>query len=371
MNTLSLYNFKCFSSLNLNLGRLTVLAGENGAGKSTVIQSLLLLRRIYDRQKNSERDLQIKHYVDLNNEYYCFGGVGNIQCQSSLSNEIGISFSDDFGNIINAVLNSNDDYHLGLKIDAFVCNGETPINKKEFYYLNAERLGPRLVQGIKHLSYLNVGIKGEYTGQILGDTDYSFGFKVIEERLFSGKSNSRLLTQVNAWLGDILPNVEVEANYSRETLSSQIRIKNSYSKKNAVLSTNIGFGISYLLPIIVQCLIAEPKSLLIIENPEAHLHPAAQSKLGYFLSKIANSGVNLLVETHSEHVIHGMQLSVIDKTIDADLININFFSNLNEEQPTVKEIKLNDSAELSNWPKGFFDQSQIDLRKLFLMRNGS
>ena len=116
---------------------------------------------------------------------------------------------------------------------------------------------------------------------------------------------------------------------------------------------------------------------MIVENPEAHLHPSAQSKIGQFLAVIALSGVNVIVETHSDHVINGIQIATARRTISKEYVTINFFSKgenqqaenqTKNRQPIITEITINEKGELSRWPKGFFDQTQIDYVKLLDLR---
>src|SRR5260370_36481781 len=74
--------------------------------------------------------------------------------------------------------------------------------------------------------------------------------------------------------------------------------------------TSVGFGITYALPIVVAVLSAHPGSLVIIENPEAHLHPRGQVKMGELLCQASAAGIQILIETHSDHVLNGIRLAV-------------------------------------------------------------
>lgn len=97
-----------------------------------------------------------------------------------------------------------------------------------------------------------------------------------------------------------------------------------------------------------------------VENPEAHLHPAGQSRLGGFLARVAGSGVQVLIETHSDHVVNGVRLAVAaERTIAADDTIVHFFG---EGEPAV--IELNEHGRLTEWPDGFFDQIENDLGRL-------
>ena len=174
-----------------------------------------------------------------------------------------------------------------------------------------------------------------------------------------------------------MPEVSVSGRIDHQMQCAQIIVENHYTKGDPVIATNIGFGISYVLPIIVTGLIAKPGTIMIVENPEAHLHPSAQSKIGQFLAVIAQSGVNVIVETHSDHVINGIQIATARRTISKEYVTINFFSKgenqqaenqTKNRQPIITEITINEKGELSRWPKGFFDQTQIDYVKLLDLR---
>lgn len=79
---------------------------------------------------------------------------------------------------------------------------------------------------------------------------------------------------------------------------------------NAYRSTNVGFGLTYSLPIFVAVLSSRPGSLILLENPEAHLHPKGQSRLGEFLAIAASQGIQIVAETHSDHVLNGVRVAV-------------------------------------------------------------
>lgn len=375
MENLIIKNFKCFREANIPLNQLTIFAGANGYGKSSAIQALLYLRRtiehcakwndhIYVYEESNGLNVQL-------NDAYCLllGDSSQVLSQNSAENFI-----------ILGLYNDEKKFHVKYEVEDSKLhltpievinqrNTESQIFMQEFYYLNAERIGPRIKQEIKFYDFPNTGFQGEQTAQLLGDTNFNYSFKVDEKRKFPQIESARLEQQVNAWLNDLMPEVKVTASYDTASLSAQIRVNNSFAKNNAVIAPNIGFGISYVLPIIVTGLIAKEGSYMIVENPEAHLHPSAQSKIGRFLAMIANAGVRVIVETHSDHVINGMQLATIKNEIKPEHITINFFSHIkNCQQPELDSISINSKGELSSWPRGFFDQTQLDYAELFKLR---
>lgn len=166
-----------------------------------------------------------------------------------------------------------------------------------------------------------------------------------------------------------MPGVSISAKYETTTGTAQIRVENDFTKGESVIAPNVGFGISYVLPILVTGLIAKEGCFMVVENPEAHLHPSAQSRIGRFLSIIAASGVKVIVETHSDHILTGIQIAAASSILDPSLVTINFFSQKKDlQQPKVETIEIGQLGELSKWPNGFFDQSQTDYRELLKLR---
>lgn len=390
MLSLNIKNFKCFHDVAVPINRLTVLTGANGNGKSTAIQSLLFLRQTIEHcairsKSNSSYSLNKLNGLNVElNGSYCLN-LGNSAYTIPVdSNETNISIGlSDEQNEFNVVYSINNGNELWLTpIDPLTNHYKNnPLNYQEFYYLNAERIGPRLTQNIKFYDYPNVGFKGEYTAQIICDLNYKL--KIDENRINTDYvQGNRFEHQINSWLEFILGNVAILPFYDEKTHTARIEVENSYSKGNPVVPTNTGFGISYSLPIIVTGLMAKKDRFLIVENPEAHLHPSAQSKMGYFLAVIANAGVRVIIETHSDHIINGIQIAVAEKKINNKDVSINYFNRVIQSeaerledkvlgiknQPELQIIQVSDKGELTHWPSGFFDQSQIDFTKLIQLR---
>ncbi len=380
MSHLELENFKCFTNKTIPLNKLTILAGANGGGKSTVIQALLFLRRTIEHCAKWEGDNKNRYYyletnglnVELNGSYCLALGTSDliIPKENPSADFCSISFAN-YSESFQVVYEISEETNLWLKpieVHNMMVQNEM-LFIQEFYYLNAERLGPRITQSVKFFDYPNAGYQGEFVAQLISDTESNYKFEVDEKRRNGNSKSKRLEQQVNAWLNELMPGVSITANYDKATHSAQIRVYNYYTKGDTTISTNIGFGISYVLPIIVTGLIARRGSLMIVENPEAHLHPSAQSKIGQFLAKIANAGVNIIVETHSDHFVNGIQITCAKKEISNEDVTINFFSQKEgNKQPEIETISITEKGELSSWPKGFFDQSQKDFAELFKFR---
>lgn len=375
MNYLKISQFKCFVDAVINLNHLTVMAGSNGNGKSTAVQALLYFRRTIEHcaeWKNGEYQLNKLNGLNVQlNGAYCLalGNSSFVINRTTDENEITIGIYDEKEEISVTYDVDNREAKLFLtpreiyKTD----KPQFPIFKQEFYYLNAERFGPRVNQQLQFFDYPNAGWQGETTAQLIGlENGY---YKVEDERRFDNTQTNFLIDQVNNWLGFIMKGVKVRVETNSNTLSAQVLIENQFTVSDPTLSTNLGFGISYILPIIATGLTAKKGSYFIVENPEAHLHPSAQSKIGRFLAMVANSGVNVIIETHSDHLINGIQIAVAEKKINNRAVTINFFSHQDESiQPEIQPITVTPKGELSEWPKGFFDQTQIDFAELFKLR---
>lgn len=377
---IKIINFKCFVEVDIPLNRLTVMAGANGNGKSTSIQALLFLRKTieeyfsklagYYYAEFTEEEEIINAPVSLNTGYSLnIGNSGHITNRSVGKSEFSLGVFNEEKEIIADYFAEIGGNSLFVNIEKItgVEAGDLPILKNEFYYLNAERIGPRISQSMQSLEYPHAGYQGENTAHLIAAYDYAY--EVEDNRKHPKSRSPRISQQVNAWLDELMPGVNVTAVENTDTLTAQLKVENYYTKGDPTLATNIGFGISYVLPIIVTGLIAAKGSYFIVENPEAHLHPSAQSKIGQFLAMVANAGVNVIVETHSDHLINGIQVAAAKQEIKSDLITINFFNQRGSAiQPEIESISLNEKGELSKWPKGFFDQTQIDFAELFKAR---
>ena len=124
---------------------------------------------------------------------------------------------------------------------------------------------------------------------------------------------------------------------------------------------NVGFGLTQVLPIIVATLVAQKDDLLLIENPEVHLHPIGQAKMGMFLAEAANAGIQVLVESHSDHVFNGIRRAVKSNAIAHDKVSLNFFRPRGEEGEQFTSPTLDAEGKIDHWPPGFFDQIDMDL----------
>lgn len=368
--------FKCFRHACFDLNRITVLCGSNGSGKSSVIQSVLLMRLAIEnalpvKENQYYYNDSVIVRVPLNGAYeLSLGVVDDIVNSAQLELRIGDylfqidnSKNADMQDVLPLQLRKDPDIHADC------------IGMKAFYYLHAERLGPRYISDCRSGAFLNCGCKGENTAYVFATYETGF-FKVDKRRRHPGTPTDNFRMQVDAWLDYICPGITLMVE-SAGKLNSQIRLRNKNLNNVNSAATNIGFGISYLLPVLITGLIAEEGTMFIVENPEAHLHPQAQSRLGYFLGFVAGSGVRVIVETHSEHVINGIRRVCLTPScaLNTPDVNIYFFDagefgtkSTADDQPeneaTSKLITIEPNGDLSSFPVNFFDQTRQDLLEI-------
>ena len=360
---LTLHNFKCFNDAELSLKNLTLVTGKNAAGKSTVLQSLLLLKQSYEMRYLQDGQLCFsEQLVDL--EDYA----------STYSNEPDVE-----DGAFYIVVEDEDDGRWAFTVDEGETGGkivachseqskplsECPLFDESMLYLNAERLGPRT----SHVRKTKRSRLESRVGDIHGDGAVSLFYDSIDKPLpVEGMRHVRggndLAGQINAWMNEILGQETIlSADADPSTIYLKYGLMNGEGVEMRVSPTNTAFGHSYVFPIVVAVMTAPAGSLILLENPEAHLHPAAQVKMGRFLSLAAANGIQLLVETHSDHLLNGIRLSVCHKTewgggvLSPGLTNVYYFEE-DEGQAfrhRYREIEINEDGKLSDWPKDFMD----------------
>ena len=136
---------------------------------------------------------------------------------------------------------------------------------------------------------------------------------------------------------------------------------------NRFKAENVGFGITYVLPVVLALLKSKPGDLLIIENPESHIHPRGQVILGRLMSIAAMSGVQIIVETHSDHIINGIRVAVKENLIAKNKALIYYFEKViesDEQYSKITNIEIDEKGELSEYPKDMLDEWNDQLMKL-------
>ena len=366
ITSLHLVNFKPFANQLLEFKKLTLFSGLNSTGKSSVMQSLLLLRQSYQQGLLPEKGLA------LNGDFVNIGTAQDALFEGAKEDFIGFDI----------VWENNSEgrwrFKYDKEIDVLNIDSE-PVSLEvyksnlfgnNFHYLQAERIGPRPFNKMSDYQvrqFGQLGIKGEYAAHFLAIN----GQKVIPNSSLSHpdvKEKSRnpqqrpkksmdLIDQVEAWMGEISPGTRLKID---PKLDIDLMIfQYFYGDSNPYRATNVGFGISYILPIIVAALASTPGTIILIENPEAHLHPKGQVKMGQLLALAASGGVQVVIETHSDHVLNGIRLAVHGGKIDPKDVRLHYFQRQNKEGQAVTEVispRINRNGRIDRWPDGFFDE---------------
>lgn len=358
-------NFKCHKDFTTDLKSLNILTGSNAAGKSSFVQALLLAFKTWE--------VCDKRRINTNNVYGVNLGLP-ISIASEDLDERDIEIGLYSGGMENKVVLGlgNDDEKLHFEI----CNYEeimekrtsaSGLNRMRLFFLSAERQGPRIISVLHDTVSHSVGNTGQNTSYILGEMDKQQkldpNFQLPKDLKIS--AIDRFSANCEEWLDFIVPGTRIQYGVDMERNFTTLMVKN---QGEFHLPVATGFGITYVLPVIVQALAASvvKNSVMIVENPEAHLHPLSQSRLGKLLGFVAANGVQVILETHSEHIVDGCRIQIA-KEHQCDNMKILFFEK-RENISSCKDIRIQSNGELEEWPKGFFDQKRMDLRELLEMR---
>jgi predicted ATPase len=361
-----LRNFKCFEKQDFATPRLTLLTGLNGMGKSSVLQSLLLLRQSY------LDGLLPATGLGLNGSLVQMGTAQDVLFEDAQTDEfeIGITWEDETSaNFVLAYHREADVLRIdpaSVDRDAFT---KVPFTDG-FHYLQAERIGPRttnVVSDHQVREHRQIGRAGEYAEHFLyiyGDDD------VADQVLRHGNQElTDLRSQVQAWLHEISPGTEIHLAMHPEMDVVNLRYSfvTGSQRSNRYRSTSVGFGITYAMPILVAVLSSAPGGIVLVENPEAHLHPQGQVRMGELLSRAAAAGIQVVVETHSDHVLNGIRLAVHWGLLAPEQTAFHYFSRTVHEGRVVSSVAsptIDKDGRLDIWPDGFFDEWDKSLERL-------
>lgn len=364
IKSVELHNFKCYKHKKFDFSELTVFCGTNSVGKSTAIQALSIpLQSRFDKVAKLNGQLVS---VGFGNDVHHKDNTGQVGQDLSLSVKVNLD-----GHILNWGYQELDDSSKELQLLSGY-SGTLPQCFKNlvsnFQYLQAERLGPQnsfdLIEGSRfHEHWL--GAKGEFTSEVLSRSQkykrlYLGGERDSDDpRAHESERNHELLRQINAWLNEISPGIELNPDLIEEAVASVNLFGQNY--RSNMKSQNVGFGVSYVLGIVTALLHTPKGGLVVIENPEAHLHPRGQSYLGRLIALTAQAGVQVVVETHSDHLLNGIRVITRLKENFAPKLFTLYYISQGEEQSNVEKITITKDGKLSNWPDGFFDQQAQDM----------
>ena len=163
-----------------------------------------------------------------------------------------------------------------------------------------------------------------------------------------------LETQVARWLQQLglIHSFSVQP-IARNRKDYEVRVKRTADSAD-VLITDVGFGVSQILPVLVLCYYVPEGSTIILEQPEIHLHPAVQGGLAdVFIDAIKSRGVQIILESHSEHLLKRLQTRLAQEVLTPEQVKL-YFADFQQGESVLTPLQLDDFGNIRNWPDGFF-----------------
>ncbi len=373
LTRLDLEHFKCFELLKLPLGHLTLLSGANASGKSSALQSLALLHQTMRDQEWSTRLL-------LNGSEISLGTVVDVVDKVTGRYSFGIGILDEHRHV-QWTFENEQRRDMSLQVSLIQFEGGKdqyfdqtalkfllPLKLFSEYqdlarrilrlsYLTAERVGPRDVYPLEDPSSTQVvGARGEHAASLL---HWERDEEVLPALVLEGYPPIRL-RQVEARMNEFFPGCSLEVQPVLQANGVTLSLRTSRAT-DFHRSVHVGFGLTQVFPIVVAALSRAEGDLLLIENPEVHLHPAGQAMMGRFLAQVAAAGVQVLIETHSDHILNGIRRAVKGGLLAPEDLAIHFFRDRDSEGEQVVSPTIDRAGNIDVWPKGFFDQFDKDM----------
>ena len=363
--------FKCFQILKLPLGRLTLLSGANASGKSTILQAMVLLHQTMLDHEWSTR-------LQLNGTEIKLGTVTDIVDKVHGRREFGIAIEDDGCSIKWTFAYGDDKEAMSAAVAAVSVDGRFVNRPDRLRFLLPEPLGAAdsLAQRLRVLTYLTaerIGPRDVYdlrdpsVTQVVGPCGDNAVGLLFQQRemtvlppLALASDPPTLLKQVEARMKKFFPGTSLVVQHVSQTNNVTLGIRTS-DATDFHRPVHVGFGLTQILPIIVSALAAKAGDILLIENPEVHLHPAGQGLMGQFLAEVATAGVQVLTESHSDHVFNGIRRAVKAGKLPPGDVALHFFRPRDDGGGQVTTPILDFAGNIDHCPTGFFDQFDKDL----------
>ena len=376
LQQIELQFFKCFALLKLPVGPLTLLSGANASGKSSVMQALVLLHQTIRDHQWSTRLMLNGTSIRLGTASAVIDDVfGRRTCAIALLDS-DTAYEWDF---------AGDRDEMSMAVDRVRANGSSeehpnalrdllPVTFDDrrgtvslasrlrgLTYLTAERLGPREHYALEDPQLTPVvGPTGEHAASVL----YSGGDLPVLHSLAVPDVPPTRLRQVGARMEQFFPGCALTVEKVPRASAVALGFRTS-SATEFHAPVHTGFGLTQVFPIVVAALSVGREDLLLIENPEVHLHPAGQARMGEFLAEVAAAGVQVMLETHSDHVLNGVRRAVKNGALAPGDVALHFFRPRHDaERDGVAQVQspyLDGDGNVDDWPDGFFDQFDKDM----------
>lgn len=357
---IKLQNFKCFNEeTQIKFSRINILYGKNGRGKSTILQPLLLISQNIKR-KDSITETALKGsfidlgtYSDVVNRYISHPEAIKLEIKSDIDDTLKLSFGQSENGL--TMLHLEDAWsgqrHLISNVGTEQESSETKAS--------AAMSGIKIFDFFRQLKYVSAGRRGPVNYEERQDDFFKEEIGANGDRLINAlsKSDNEFKEACQSALSYIFMGgtLKVADNIADDRVDLLL---DSIDNSNGYKPTNVGFGYSFVLPIIFQLLSAEHGSTIIIENPEAHLYPGAQSRLvEWIISTAVKKNLQIILETHSDHIINGVRISVKKGELNRHDALIQFIDRIDStKSPNVTIISMDQNGTLSDEPADFMDE---------------
>ena len=331
LTNLSIIKFKTLERQDLEIRPLTVLTGLNSTGKSTCFQAILTALYYSSTTASMLMDGMDFTFMTLRNR--------NVNAK-----ELSIQ-----------LINGEKHISCEMSEDKLKYENSTSMDlEKNVFYLCANRLGFSEIETIS--PKYKVGIAGEY---LFGTFEQEKSNPVIKDLRIVSESDT-LSSHINYWLSYILG---IKFEMQTEKVSpTKAKVVYKSDELSNLSPQQLGVGVSYLVKTLIMCLRAGEGDLLMIENPELHLHPAAQARLGEFFTYIVNAGIQVLLETHCEHLINKLQYQIYKNKFDHNNVVVYYKGGITTPFEALRFTE--DGKYETSFPDGFFDATLEDLLEI-------
>lgn len=357
IKSLKIENFKSIENQNIRLSNLNIFAGTNGAGKSSAIQTLLLTKQI--SKKNDAFS------INLNGELTQLGNTRSIFHKWAKKEETNITFK----------LTANESFSFSCHPsdrDTIILTSDLQKFASNIRYLAANRITPADIfqYSTDKNERRDLGLNGEFSAAFLSQNIREpLAIQKLRHKNDSEGISGTYGANANAWLQEISPGVRVNASKLLDLNASRLQYDYYGAIGLSEISPfNVGFGITYALPVVMLVLSSQPGDILIIENPEAHVHPRGQIAMGKLLAQAAHAGLQIFIETHSDHLFNGVRLYIKESKPKFTKHAIHYATRVANKGDGFKtvftEVKLTETAKIKSAPVGFFDDWESAIYEL-------
>jgi len=381
-------NFKSWKDTgDLRLAPLTGLFGTNSSGKSSILQILLMMKQTAEH-RDPNRVLKLSEdfpgderlYVDLRSFKDLIHGH---QEPSQLG--VGFSWTTEALTLyppgdeirFDATI-SEEDRRIVVRAFSYVIDGQKfpvadlasslhfygaqPPQDAELLVLDLQQSLEACLRRVFYLGPLRTEPQASYlwSGSPPLDVGRRGEFAVQALLAMRGK-NDRVEQQVGDWLKKLgLVEAMHLSPVSENRENYEVRVKQT-PVSSEVLLPDVGFGVSQILPVLVLCAYAEEGSILLLEQPEMHLHPSAQSELAdIIIDAVRKRKLQIIVESHSEHFLRRLQLRIAKEEFSAKDAAL-YFCHMENGESKAELLRLTDDGYIKNWPPNFFGDEMADI----------